>query len=140
MTADDKLGILLLRRELPSSRSDEISAIEARLLPTQDVPPRSELHFFGVRGDAHEHLSVQTAAEVMRAQFSARSVAELSQFELLVEAAALSTENVRMRPVYAAALDWRRHVNLGPAHPLTKKLIEVIDAAIDAEEHEECGG
>jgi len=39
----------------------------------------------------------------------------------------------RLRSVYEAAIDWRRHVALMPAEPLTKRMIEAIDAAITAE-------
>jgi len=39
----------------------------------------------------------------------------------------------RVREVYAAALAWRRAVNLAPVAPQTKALIATIDAAIAAE-------
>jgi hypothetical protein len=39
----------------------------------------------------------------------------------------------RAREVYAAVLDWRRHVTLVPAEPRTKAMLATVDAAILAE-------
>lgn len=39
----------------------------------------------------------------------------------------------RMRPVFAAAIDWRKHINLLSADPLTQRMTAAIDAAIAAD-------
>lgn len=51
----------------------------------------------------------------------------------VAETTALVDRTERMRPIYDAALDWRRHVALVPVSPHTARLIETIDAAIVAE-------
>lgn len=40
----------------------------------------------------------------------------------------------RMRSVYETAIDWRKHLTLVTTDPYTQRLLDVIDAAIDAEE------
>lgn len=40
----------------------------------------------------------------------------------------------RMRLVFDTAIDWRKHLTLMVNEPLTQKVLDAIDAAIDAEE------
>jgi hypothetical protein len=53
---------------------------------------------------------------------------------LRAEAVWLVERIEHMRPVFDAAIDWRKHVTLIASEPLTQKVLDAIDAAIDAEE------
>jgi hypothetical protein len=50
---------------------------------------------------------------------------------------AIANEIQRMRPVYEAALDWRKHVTLAPANAYTERLIAVINKALAEETGED---
>jgi hypothetical protein len=52
------------------------------------------------------------------------------------EKGALVDRIERMRPIFDAAIDWRKHITLLANEPLTQKVLDAIDAAIDAEEAE----
>ena len=129
--ADDGPGTLVQRCDLPPSAG--MDALEARMVFVQEVPPVPELRFFAIRGGVREALSNRAAQEVLRAHVPRRPVDELSEIELWVEVSALRSETDRMRRVYAAVLDWRRHVTLFPVEPRTKAMLDVIDAAIAEE-------
>ena len=128
---DDGPGRLVQRCDLPPSAG--MDAVEARMIFVQEVPPVPELRFFAIRGGVREALSSRAAQEVLRVHVPRRPVAELSEVELWVEVSALRSETDRMRRVYAAVLDWRRHVTLFPVEPRTKAMLDVIDAAIAEE-------
>lgn len=131
MTVDNRPGRLIQRCHMPSSTG--MDAMEARMLLVQEVPPRMELYFFAVRGETYEQLSNRAARAILREHVPSKPVTELSETELWVEVSALRTETDRMRSVYEAVLDWRRHVDLVPADPRTKAMLAVVDAAIAEE-------
>ena len=128
---DDGPGTLVQRCDLPPGAG--MDALEARMVFVQEVPPVPELRFFTIRGGVREALSNRAAQEVLRAHVPRRPVDELSEIELWVEVSALRSETDRMRRVYAAVLDWRRHVTLFPVEPRTKAMLDVIDVAIAEE-------
>lgn len=130
-TDDDGPGTLVQRCSMPTSAG--MDAIEARMVLVQEVPPVPELRFFAIRGGVRESLSSRAAQEVLRVHVPRRPVGELSELELWVEVSALRSETDRMRRVYAAVLDWRRHVTLFPVEPRTKAMLDAIDAAIAEE-------
>lgn len=107
MTSEDAaLGKLIQRCDLPTPAG--MDAMEARVVTTQEVPPKSELRFYAVRGDSYEQLTSDGALAVLRDHVPRKPVTELSNAELLIEVSALRTEVDRTWPIYRAAKEWRR--------------------------------
>lgn len=131
MIDDDKLGTLVQRCDLPKSAN--MDAIEARVVPVQEVPPKSDLRFFAVRGDVRTQLTSTAAQATLRAYVPPKPLGALSEAELLVEILFLRLENDRMRPVYENAKAWRRAKGLGQIWDTRQALTLAIDAAVTKE-------
>jgi hypothetical protein len=131
MTTNDTpdLGLLLQHVPLPSSTG--MDALETRIILLQEVPPKRELRFYAVRGEAREMLSSNAAQAVIRDHFPSKSPVEMSDIELWAEISVLRMEANRMRPVYEAAKTWRA-AHSGLAR-LDRPLVDAVDTAIAAE-------
>jgi hypothetical protein len=127
VTIEDDLGVLVQRCAMPAAAGME--AIEARIVAVQEVPPKQELQFFAVRGDARELLTKKDALTAIREHVPRRSIAELTEAELLMEVLVLRAENDRMKPVYEAARIWRRARGLGEVWDARQRLIDAVDAS-----------
>jgi len=128
---DNKLGTLIQRCELPKSAN--MDAIEARVVPVQEVPPKSDLRFFAVRGEERVPLTSAAAHATLRAHAPQKPLGALSEAELLVEVLFLRLESDRMRPVYEAAKAWRQAKGLGQTWDTRQALTTAIDAAVTKE-------
>ncbi len=102
----DDLGMILQRCTLPPAA--KIDALEARMVPVQEVPPRDELRFYAVRGADRERLTSHAARKLLRDHGPPpKPVGEMTEVELIVEVASLRADVERMEPVYEAAKAWR---------------------------------
>jgi hypothetical protein len=132
MTDREDLGTLVQRCALPNGAG--MDALEARVV-VQEVPPKSELRFYAVRGEDCWQLSQQEATSLLRTHVPQKSIADLSGVELLVEVSALRVETAGMRPVYEAAKKWRvEHNENHNCCDAVADLYAAIDAAVAAEE------
>lgn len=104
---DPVLGTLVQRGNLPWSAG--MDAIEAWLVPVQEVPPKAELRFYAIRGKHRERLTSDEAAAIFRDHVSKRPVTELNEAEMMIEISVLRAEVDLMRPIYAAVKVWREH-------------------------------
>jgi len=128
------LGTVLQYAALPTASG--MDAIEARLVPVQEVPPRAEVHFYALRGGARERLTTAEATAVLHELVPQKAISTLSHVELLVEVSVLRTEVARLRPIYAAAKAWRagRAPRAVAEHQSSTEegLIEAVDTATSA--------
>ena len=127
-----KLGTLVQRCEL--SKSANMDALEARIVQVQDLPPKSDLRFFAVRGEEREQLTSVAACALLREHAPQKSFVSMSEAELLVEVLLLRLENARMQPVYEGAKTWRQARGLKSMFFARQALIELIDVAVTKEE------
>lgn len=96
------LGQLLSRCALPPAAG--MDAVEARFVVVQDIPRRTELQFYGVRGEDRDRLSKYAVAVILRDHLPPTPPSSMRPVELLIEVMALRDELARLRPVYEAAV------------------------------------
>jgi hypothetical protein len=115
-----------------------MDALEARLVTTQDVPPKADLRWYAIRADQYEQLTSRAALELLQKHFP-RPITEMDRVEMIAEIDFMRAEVRRMQSVYAAAKAWRagrqRDVDAhGEARSATGvALIDAVDAAVVAE-------
>jgi hypothetical protein len=116
-----------------------MDALEARLVTTQDVPPKADLRWYAIRADQYEQLTSRAALDLLQKHFPPRPVTEMDRVEMIAEIDFMRAEVRRMQPVCAAAKAWRagrqRDVDAhGEARSATGvALIDAVDAAVATE-------
>lgn len=134
---DDLSGTLVQRCALPEASG--MDALEARLVTTQDVPPKADLRWYAIRADQYEQLTSRAALDLLQKHFPPRPVTEMDRVEMIAEIDFMRAEVRRMQPVCAAAKAWRagrqRDVDAhGEARSATGvALIDAVDAAVATE-------
>lgn len=98
---DDLSGTLVQRCALP--KASGMDALEARLVTTQDVPPKADLRWYAIRADQHEQLTSRAALDLLQKHFPPRPITEMDRVEMIVEIDFRRAECERMRLVYDAA-------------------------------------